>query len=137
VVPRAQIQARLLLADAALHRGDAGAATRELRAATAVLSEEPDAVVLHDWADELDRRLDRLRGRPGEVGLTAAELRVLEQLPTHRSLVEIGDHLYVSRNTVKTHTLSIYRKLYVSGRSEAVERARELGLLDGDPVAPR
>jgi LuxR family transcriptional regulator, maltose regulon positive regulatory protein len=44
-------------------------------------------------------------------------------------LVEIGEHLYVSRNTVKTHTLSIYRKLGASGRSEAVERAGELGLL--------
>ncbi len=63
--------------------------------------------------------------------LTTAEFRVLAQLPTHRSLVEIGEHLYVSRNTVKSHTQSIYRKLGVSGRSEAVARADELGLLDG------
>ncbi len=37
----------------------------------------------------------------------------------------------MSRNTVKTHAVSIYRKLGVSGRSAAVERARALGLLDG------
>jgi LuxR family maltose regulon positive regulatory protein len=55
---------------------------------------------------------------------------VLEQLATHRTLAEIGDHLFVSRNTVKTHTVSIYRKLLVSGRSEAIERAIELNLLD-------
>jgi len=60
---------------------------------------------------------------------------VLEQLATHRTLSEIGDHLYVSRNTVKTHTVSIYRKLLVSGRSEAVERAVELELLDVGPRA--
>jgi len=68
------------------------------------------------------------------IDLTAAERRVLEQLATHRTLAEIGEHLYVSRNTVKTHTVSIYRKLVVSGRSEAVERAVELGLLDSGQV---
>ena len=87
-------------------------------------------MVFVEWADELAERLGRLRAAgDAAVELTAAERRVLEQLPTHRSLVEIGEHLYVSRNTVKTHTLSIYRKLGVSGRSEAVARARELGLL--------
>jgi LuxR family maltose regulon positive regulatory protein len=64
------------------------------------------------------------------VELTPAEHRVLEQLATHRTLAEIGDHLFVSRNTVKTHTVSIYRKLHVSGRSGAIERAIELNLLD-------
>ena len=55
---------------------------------------------------------------------------MLLQLATHFTLGEIADHLYVSRNTVKTHTVSIYRKLGVSGRSEAIERATELGILD-------
>ena len=55
------------------------------------------------------------------------------QLATHRTLADIGEHLYVSRNTVKTHTVSIYRKLDVSGRTEAVERALELGLVDAAP----
>jgi len=45
------------------------------------------------------------------------------------TLTEIGEILFVSRNTVKTHVVSIYRKLGATDRSEAVGRARELGLL--------
>jgi len=60
--------------------------------------------------------------------LTAAELRLLPLLTTHLSYQEIGERLYVSRNTVKTHALSVFRKLGVSSRSEAVERAEEIGL---------
>ena len=66
----------------------------------------------------------------GDDPLTIAELRTLQYLPTHLSLREVGDRLYVSRNTVKTHTISIYRKLGVNSRSEAVARGRELGLLE-------
>lgn len=62
--------------------------------------------------------------------LTAAELRVLEYLPSHRTLQEIGDALFVSRSTTKTHTLAIYRKLGVTRRGEAVERAYEFGLIE-------
>ena len=129
VVPRAAVHMHLVLADAALHRRDPVEAAPLLRAATVLLPQEPDAVVLHDWADGLQVRLSQQRRQPDLPELSAAERRVLEQLPTHRSLGEVGDHLCVSRNTVKTHTLSIYRKLFVSGRSEAVDRARELGLL--------
>jgi LuxR family maltose regulon positive regulatory protein len=42
---------------------------------------------------------------------------------------EIGATLYLSQNTVKTHTRGIYRKLQASSRSEAVARARDAGLL--------
>ena len=61
--------------------------------------------------------------------LTPAELRVLRLLPTHLSFREIGDHLFLSRHTVKTEAISTYRKLGVTSRSEAVRRAGELGLL--------
>ena len=64
----------------------------------------------------------------GASSLTAAELRLLPLLPTHLSYGEIGDRLHVSKNTVKTQAYSAYRKLGVSSRSEAVVRARELGL---------
>jgi LuxR family maltose regulon positive regulatory protein len=50
-------------------------------------------------------------------------------MPTGSSLREIAQALYLSPNTVKTHSRSIYRKLSVSSREEAVERGRELGLL--------
>ena len=64
--------------------------------------------------------------------LTKRELAVLRLLPllsTHLTLLEIGERLYLSRNTVKTQAVSIYRKLGVSSRSEAMQRVRELGLL--------
>ena len=51
-------------------------------------------------------------------------------LSTHLTFREIGERLYVSRNTVKTQAISIYRKLDVSSRGEAVIRAGELGLVE-------
>lgn len=127
---RAQIHHRLVLADAAIGRGDWTTADRLVRVASSRLSFEPDAVLLHEWTRRLRQRCAAHSGLVRRVDLTAAEQRVLEKLASHYTLGEIADHLYVSRNTVKTHTVSIYRKLVVSGRSEAVERANELGLLD-------
>jgi LuxR family maltose regulon positive regulatory protein len=54
---------------------------------------------------------------------------VLQLLPTHLTESQIAEHLYVARNTVKSHLKGVYRKLGVSSRSDAVERARETGLL--------
>jgi len=64
------------------------------------------------------------------ASLTPAELRLLPLLATHLSFREIGERLYISSNTVKTQALSAYRKLRASSRSEAVERAAELGLME-------
>jgi len=61
--------------------------------------------------------------------LTDSELRVLRYLPSNLSAPEIGSELYLSVHTVKTHMRHIYAKLGVHRRAEAVERARELGLL--------
>ncbi|HMQ26974.1 MAG TPA: LuxR C-terminal-related transcriptional regulator, partial [Acidimicrobiales bacterium] len=136
-VPRAQCQIRLILAESALLLDDADGAAAFLAAAEPFLAAEPDAVVLWDAVDDIRGRLaDRARQARAISGyrLTDAELRVLAELPTHRSLEEIGRVLYISRNTVKTHAVSIYRKLGVSGRSAAVERARSLGLIDEVPA---
>jgi LuxR family maltose regulon positive regulatory protein len=54
---------------------------------------------------------------------------VLLLLPTHHSFREIGDLLFLSRFTVKSHAHALYRKLGVSSRGEAVERARALRIL--------
>jgi LuxR family maltose regulon positive regulatory protein len=61
--------------------------------------------------------------------LSESELRVLRFLPSNLSASEIADELFVSTSTVKTHMRHIYDKLDTHRRSEAVERARELGLI--------
>ncbi len=61
--------------------------------------------------------------------LTDRELEVLELFPTQLTYPEIADLLYVSSNTVKTHAKAIFRKLAVSRRTDAVNRARRFGLL--------
>jgi LuxR family transcriptional regulator, maltose regulon positive regulatory protein len=69
----------------------------------------------------------RARGLLAEP-LTPAELRVLKLLPTSTYL-QMAEILYISRNTVKTHLRSVYQKLGVESRSQAIERAVELHLL--------
>jgi LuxR family maltose regulon positive regulatory protein len=61
--------------------------------------------------------------------LSVREAAVLRFLPTMMSNGEIAAELFVSVNTVKTHLKSIYRKLDVPDRREAVRRARDLELL--------
>ena len=136
-VPRSRCHVRLVLAEAAFLLGDLARATRLVDEAEPLLRDEPDAVVLAAWVDRLRAVLTERRAVAvgvARLGITEAERRVLAELPTHRSLEEIGEVLYISRNTVKTHAVSIYRKLGVSGRSAAVDRARDVGLLDGQGV---
>jgi LuxR family maltose regulon positive regulatory protein len=61
--------------------------------------------------------------------LTDSETRILRYLPTHLTAPEIASELYLSVNTVSTHTRHLYAKLGVHSRHEAVDRARALGLL--------
>ena len=79
---------------------------------------------------ELDRRI---AGQPRLVwapeSLTAREVAVLRLLGGTLSLREIGQELYVSSNTIKTHTQAIYRKLGVSTRHDAVQRGRHRGIV--------
>ena len=75
----------------------------------------------------------RRRHRAGERSTVLADhggAQDADFLPTHLSFREIGERVYVSANTVKTQANAVYRKLGVSCRSEAVSRARQLGLLD-------
>ena len=88
------------------------------------------------------RRLDVVEGRLGRGAVRAArragrlhedltdrELSILRELPGDATQREIGDHLFLSVNTVKGYTKSLYRKLGASSRQEAVARARSLGLV--------
>jgi LuxR family maltose regulon positive regulatory protein len=72
------------------------------------------------------------RGTPLPTGveeLSEGELRVLRLLASNLTQREIGAELYLSLNTIKSHTRSIFRKLAASSREQAVARARELELM--------
>ncbi len=94
-----------------------------------VLAAFPDAP-----AQPPRQRMRRGPGPGNQAGalaqpLTEREETVLRFLSGTLSLREIGAALYVSQNTVKTHTRAIYRKLGASSRHGAIRRGRELGLL--------
>jgi LuxR family maltose regulon positive regulatory protein len=129
-MPYFAVQTRLEMARAHVMLSDAGGARVLLREARNVIRLRPDLGTLPAQANELEARLDDLRSESiGASSLTAAELRLLPLLATHLSFREIGDRLFVSRHTVKTQAISVYRKLGVSSRSEAIRRAQEIGLL--------
>ena len=69
--------------------------------------------------------------RPARLPLTPAELRLLPYLQTHLTADKIAERLFLSRHTVKTQVKSIYRKLGVSSRNDAVQQATAIGLLGG------
>ncbi len=129
-VPVLPVQARLELARAYLAMGDAAGAGTALREADSLLGALPDLGKLPGEAEEVRSQLKTIRTTAaGASALTGAELRLLPQLVTHLSFREIGERLFISQHTVKTQAVSIYRKLDVTSRSGAVERAREIGLL--------
>ena len=134
-LPYFAVQTRLELARAYVAIADAGGAETMLREIDALLRRQPDLGTLPAQAEELRARLKTMRAdAPGASTLTEAELRLLPYLATHLSFREIGERLYVSRHTVKSHAVAVYRKLNVSSRNGAVERARELGLLCRRPA---
>jgi LuxR family maltose regulon positive regulatory protein len=146
------IGALLLAAAAHDQLGDARAAEAALERALELA--EPDGIILpftlapirallerHPWhrtahatllSDIHDVHagfsLPPRRGEPLDE-LSDAELRVLRYLPSNLKTLEIAAELFVSVHTVKTHVRHIYAKLDAHNRSEAVDRARELGLL--------
>jgi LuxR family maltose regulon positive regulatory protein len=134
-VPWYGAHVNIVLARAALEAGDPLAARARIEEARQYLGHLLTEGVLRDEVEELADLLARTRstsGLPSSMALTAAEVRVLRLLPTHLSLGEIAEELGVSRNTIKTQVAATYRKLQASTRAEAVQRGRELGLLEGD-----
>ena len=130
-VPWLAVRARLDLVRAHMALHDPGGARTLMAEIRDLLRVRPNMGTLVAEFEDLDRRLEGVRGGTAGVStLTLAELRLLPLLTTHLSFREIGERLYVSQNTVKTQAISIYRKLEVTSRSEAIERAVKLGLLD-------
>jgi LuxR family maltose regulon positive regulatory protein len=129
-MPWLGIQLRTVLARAAVGFGDVEVARALVGEARVLLDGLGDAAGLGRDVDAIARAVAPLPSGHAVVALlTAAELRVLPLLSTHLSFDEIGRSLFVSRHTVKSQAISIYRKLGVRTRSDAVAHARDLGLL--------
>jgi LuxR family maltose regulon positive regulatory protein len=129
-LPYFAVQTLLELGRACLALDDDAAGARVvLRQARDILRRRPDLGVLPNQVEELRSKLDTSRARvAGVSSLTTAELRLLPLLPTYLTFAEIGQRLHLSQHTVKSHATSMYRKLGVSSRSQAVQRLQELGL---------
>ena len=114
---------------------DAATARTLMREVDEILRLRPQLGILVAEADEMRRQLATLQ-EAGDTRwtLTAAELRVLQYLPTHLTFGEIAERLHVSPHTVKSQAMAIYGKLDVSTRRAAIETAVEVGLLDGSAL---
>lgn len=135
-IPWFGVQTRLELARCHLALADVEGARTLLREVDDVLQYGPDLGDLNQQVSDLRAQLANVASFDDGWAstLTAAELRLLPLLTTHLSFREIAERLFVSRNTVKSQAISVYRKLDASSRSEAIERAIELGLVDA-PVS--
>jgi LuxR family maltose regulon positive regulatory protein len=132
-LPYLAVRVRLHLAKVYFAIADAATARHLLREIDDILLLRPALGALAEEVSEFrllvasDAQVEATGGPP----LTSAELRLLPYLQTHLTLREIGERLFVSRNTVSSEVSSIYRKLGVSSRADAVRQATAVGLLGG------
>ena len=139
-----EAELRLTLSRVHLRSGDFESASVLMEESSSLVNRLPDAPVLERWLGEVGEALDRARETLSDDGfnLTGAEVRTLRYLPSHHSFRAIGEMLNLSRNTVKTQAVSLYRKLGVNSRTDAVTVARRAGLLEspdeqaGKPTSP-
>jgi LuxR family transcriptional regulator, maltose regulon positive regulatory protein len=136
-LPWFSVHAQLELAKAHLALSDARGAAMLYREADDILRRRPRLGTLVAEAEDIRARLSTVADQSSGWAstLTAAELRLLPLLTTHLSFREIAERLFISRNTVKTQAISVYRKLDASSRSEAIDRAVALGLVDALPAS--
>ena len=128
-LPVVSAQALLELARAYITLAEPGGASAVLRQAKDLLQRRPDLGAVPKQVAELRSKLETLRGdMVGASALTAAELRLLPFLSTHLTFPEISDRLFISRHTVKSQAISVYRKLGVTSRGEAIARLQQLDL---------
>ncbi len=136
MTPWYEAETHITLARALLQLDDGNAARSHLGSAGRYLRKVDDALVLREWLDTAWAEAETAESVVGRWPLTPAELKLLHMLPTHYSFRQIADQAFVSQNTVKTQAQSVYRKLGVSSRAEAVACARAAGLLDMDQDSP-
>ena len=129
-LPVVSTMALIEMARAYIALADSAGALAVVRQVRGILRQRPELGVLGEQVDELRDQVDAtVAVLAGGSSLTAAELRLAPMLATRLTLQEIGDALYIARNTVKTQAIAIYRKLGVTSRREAVDRLRELGVI--------
>jgi LuxR family maltose regulon positive regulatory protein len=131
-VPWLSAQVAITLAETFLDLRDLSAARFRAEEARGHLNALLTEGVLREHLLRVSASLARQGGHspiPSAMALSKAEMRVLQLLPTHLSLAEIGEELYIARNTVKSQVAAVYLKLGCSTRTEAVAQARYLGLL--------
>jgi LuxR family transcriptional regulator, maltose regulon positive regulatory protein len=132
-LPYFAVQARIELIRVHFALADLGGARTLMREVDELLRRRPGLGTLAGEAQTLRAQLAKERDSsvPGASALTGAELRLLPLLSTHLSFPEIAGEMFLSRHTVKSQAISIYRKLGACSRSQAIVRSRELGLLEG------
>jgi LuxR family maltose regulon positive regulatory protein len=125
------VRARLQLAKGYSSRGNQAAARHLVREIDELVLRRPALGALVDQVAEVRQMVaaNAQLGATGASPLTGAELRLLPYLQTHLTIGQIGERLFVSRNTVSSEVASIYRKLGVSTRDNAVLQATRIGLL--------
>ena len=128
-----QAHAVLVLASVRVARSRLERAARDLQRAHRAIAGFPDPGRLPAIAATVEQDLTTARANGEKCHLvekpSPAELAVLRCLASGLSRREIGARLYISLNTVKTHTRELYRKVGASSRADAVARAEALGLL--------
>lgn len=125
-----QVYALAALAPIQATAGEGEAAAATLRDARQALKGAASPGMFAHLLNDVERRLrGRSAARTEVAELSAREMSVLRLLGSDLSFAAIGEELFVSRNTVKTHVRGIYRKLDADGRAAAVARARELRLI--------
>ena len=122
----------LRCADISLDLGDVSGALDHAQVAGDALQGYPDGGTLPARLQHLQARIRRGQ----DYGLTPAELRLVAFLRTHLSLQDIADRLHLARPTVKTHVASIYGKLGVTCRSDAVDIIEHAGLESTEAKVP-
>jgi LuxR family transcriptional regulator, maltose regulon positive regulatory protein len=133
VMPYHAVGSRLQLARVYLAIADPGTARQLLREIDDILTRRPALGTLIGEVDEF-RRAVASSAAPGTADpppLTPAELRLLPYLETHLTADMIASRLFISSHTVKTEIKAVYRKLGVSSRNDAVQKATAIGLLGG------
>jgi LuxR family maltose regulon positive regulatory protein len=131
IAPWFQVTGRLVQARTSVALGDGALARQLLTEARARITPDLRSSIVHRLFDDVETSMRSMVSNGGShAALTSAELRVLQFLPSHLTFPQIGQHLFLSGNTVKTHAMSIYRKLGVRSRADAVARAESLGLVE-------